>query len=259
METTIPPFNDISITYLADCNLQKMVDFGAGVQFANVLTVDKSQRSAHIDKNKYVTANGDTGWYTFLGTKLMAKICVDPKEIVNKFVNIDNIFGKEDLKLYSEAAILGLESYPKNDSVTASGTGGGKNYWGYDTLKNKIPVMFGFNIPTFKILDVFALEAEWYGCPYPNSYKNRLGPGSTPSYPVPDAPVHLAYADYASDNWKWAVYLKKSFLEEHIDLVLMFARDHVRNETLVNESYDYEEALSKNSQWYWMAKFVFKF
>jgi len=255
-ETTIPPFNDISLSYLADYNYQKIVDVGVGVQFYDLISVDDRVTTPHIAKNQYVTSSGDTGYYTFSGTKLMAKVCFDPKQGFPI-----GIFGKEDCKIYAEAAILGLESYPRNDSVTAlsQGTGSGKNYWGYDSLKNKIPIMFGFNIPTFKLLDVFALEAEWYGCPYPNSYENRLGPGPNTSYPVPDSPIHLAFANYASDNWKWSVYAKKTFFEEHLGFVVQLSRDHTRNETLIDESYDYEEAFSLNKQWMWMAKIVGKF
>jgi hypothetical protein len=255
-ETTIPPFNDVSLTYIADYNLRKIFDVGLGVQFADLISVDERVTTPHLAKNQYVTANGDTGYYTFRGTKLMAKICFDPKQ----FFPLD-IFGKEDGKLYTEATVLGVESYPRNDSVTllSPGTGSGKNYWGYDSIKNKIPIMFGFNIPTFKILDVFAIEGEWYGCPYPNSFQNRLGPGATTSYPVPDNPVHLNFANYASDNWKWSVYAKKTFFNEHLGLVLQLSRDHSRNETLINESYDYEEAMSLNKQWMWMAKVVAQF
>ena len=255
VETTVPPFNEASLSYLADYNLKKIVDVGLGVQFYDIIPVDTSV-CPHITQNRYVTSNGDTGYYTFAGTKLMAKLCFDPKQFFPS-----NIFGKEDGKLYAEAAILGLKSYPRNDSVTplSPGTGSLKNYWGYDTLKNKIPIMFGFNVPTFKVLDVLAAEFEWFGCPYPNSYKTRLGPGPFTGYPVPDAPVHLAYANYNSDNWKWSVYLKKTFFEEHIGFVLQLSRDHTRNETLVNESYDYEEAFSLNKQWMWMAKILGKF
>jgi hypothetical protein len=118
--------------------------------------------------------------------------------------------------------------------------------------------MLGFNFPAFKALDVLSLEFEWYGCPYPNSYKNRLGPGSNVSYPVPDF-SERPNVDYHADNWKWSVYLKRTFFDEHFGIVLQFARDHIRNQTLVNEAYDYEEALSLNRQWWWMMKFVAQF
>ena len=46
--------------------------------------------------------------------------------------------GPEDFNLYTEAAILGLENYPANDSINSTNSNH-NNIWGYDTLKNKIP------------------------------------------------------------------------------------------------------------------------
>jgi hypothetical protein len=258
-ETTIPPFFDGTVSYLTSYHFRNIIDIGAGVSFANLVSVDENvttpKTGVNATRNKYVTASGDTGFYTFSGTKLMGRFCFDPKGIFPL-----DIFGKEDLKLYAEAAVLGLESYPRNDSITAfnSGRSSKTNIYGYDVLKKKIPVMLGFNVPTFKILDVLSLEAEWYKCPYPNSYLNRLGPGKDLSYPVPD-PVKRTNVDYRTDTWKWSVYIKKTFLDEHLGFVLQFARDHVRNETLIDESFDYEEALSLNKQWWWMMKLVAQF
>jgi hypothetical protein len=256
METTVPPFYNGTISYLADCKVGRFLDIGIGVSFANIVSVDdKSVTPKNVDKNRYVTAEGDTGYYTFRGTKLMGKLCFDPKAFLPL-----GIFGKEDGKIYLEAAVLGLESYPKNDTIDPlnPGISQGKNIWGYDTLANKIPIMIGFNVPTFKALDILAIECEWYGCPYPNSYKNRLGPGADYSYPVPDFSKR-SNVDYHADNWKWSVYLKRTFFDNHFGVVLQFARDHTRNETLVDEGNDYEEALSLNKQWWWMMKVVAQF
>jgi hypothetical protein len=255
METAIPPFYNGTISYLADCSLLKFLDVGFAISFANLISVDNQAISPQIDNNRFIASNGDAGYYTFRGTKLMAKLCIDPK----RFIPL-TIFGKEDCKLYAEAAVLGLESYPKNDSIDPLNPFGSqfKNIWGYDTLKNKVPIMFGFDFPAFKLLDVLALEFEWYGCPYPNSYQNRLGPGPKLSYPVPDYPIR-ANVNYNADNWKWSVYLKRTLFDDHFGIILQFARDHTRNETLVDEANDYEEALSLNKQWWWMMKVVAQF
>lgn len=263
IETEIPPFYDGTLSYLFDFNfLNKMFDIGGGISFYHLVSVDERITTpTKVPKNQYITAQGDTGYYTFKGTKLMGRLCFDPLAIVKKN---NSIFGSEDLKIYGEALILGLENYPANDSIdpmTGSSTPG-KNIWGYDSLKNKIPLIFGINIPTCKILDVLSLEGEWYGCTYPNSYKNRLGPGNTLSYPIPDNPSRAAVDYSKTDNWKWSIYAKKTFFDGHLGCVLQFARDHSRNVTLINESYDYEEALSKggkNGQWWWMGKIIASF
>ena len=180
----------------------------------------------------------------------MGRICFNPQRFFP-----GDLFGKEDLKLYAEAALLGVRNYPANDTNPLSRD---KNPWGYDSLKKKIPVVVGFNIPTFKVFDVLAFELEYYGCPYPNSYKRRLGPGPTQSYPVPDARNH-PNMDYDTDNLKWSLYIKKTFFEEHLGVILQFARDHTRNETVIDEAFDYEEALGKSDHWWWMMKLLAQF
>jgi hypothetical protein len=311
METNIPPFFDGTVSYLGGINLWGWGDIGAGVSFANLVSVDERITTPkNVENNQYYLP-GDTTpyYYTFRGTKLMGKFSFDFKKLIDMAAFIPRgIFGEEDCKLYGEALVLGVESYPRNDSVDFLGNvTPGKNRWGYDTLTNKIPVILGFNWPTHPLasytllpgiaaffinkqeiadpytiatggigiaagagiwylerflgkslrLSILNTEVEWYGCTYPNRYQNRLGPGNTTGYPVPDHPKRDI--DYTADNWKWSVYLKKSVLNDRIGLVVQCARDHIRNETLVHESFDYEEALSKNDQWWWMAKLETRF
>lgn len=255
IETDIPPFYDGTVSYLLDYNLNKMFDFGAGVSFYHLVSVDGQETTPTKGEfqlqNQYIKAPGDTEYYTISGTKLMGRLCFDPKAFAST-----KIFGSEDFKIYAEALILGLESYPANDSFNVLGKRrSGYNTWGYDSLQNKIPIIFGFNFPTFKILNVLSFEFEWYGCPYPNSYKNRLGAGVHQGYPVPDNDNLRPDKDYTKkDSWKWSIYAKKTFLNDHAGCVLQFARDHIRNTSAINEAYNYEESLSRPDQWYWMAK-----
>jgi hypothetical protein len=262
METTIPPFFDGSVSALTGLNFHNIFDAGIGVSFANLVSVDDRITTPHRTENTIIdTIANDTSYYTFKGTKLMGRLCFDPKELVRFLVPGSlGFFGNEDLRMYGEIAVLGLESYPKNATYNELDPSATQkfNTWGYDTLANKIAFMFGFNIPTCKVLDVLAVEFEHYGCPYPNSYKKRLGPGKDIAYPVPDI-VTRTSVNYHADDWKWSVYAKRTFLNEHLGIVLQFARDHVRNETLVDESFDYEEALSLPGQWWWMAKIVSQF
>jgi len=167
--TDIEPFTDITLTYIADASLLgNALDLGAGVQFANAISTNPSQTSTHdFSQNGYYSAPGDTAYYTFRGTKLLGRFMLDPKRFFNgTFVN--NILGKEDGKIYVEAAVLGLESYPASNDY---GSTKQDNLYGYDQLWQKIPVTMGFNVPTFRIFDVLSLEAEWYGCRYPDAYK----------------------------------------------------------------------------------------
>ncbi len=259
-ETDIPPYYDGSLSFLGSVDFQKIaseipVVVGGGVEFAHLLSVDKSQTTPQTSNTKYIAGN-DTGYYTFQGTKLMARISFDPKS----FIPVERgLFGKEDCKIYGEAAILGLENYPKNDSITV-GRATFNNIWGYDTLRNKIPVMMGFNIPAFKLLDVLSFEAEWYGCTYPNSYALELGKGNNQSIPLP-APYDRQAGYTLNDNWKWSIYAKKMFMHDHFGIVVQFARDHMRLQSLLDEAqyWELEEAMSLPSQWYWMTKLVAQF
>jgi hypothetical protein len=250
-ETDIPPYYDASLSYIASCTIGKFLDVGAGVEFAHLISVDESQTTPKNSRTQY----DSNSYYTFRGTKLMARLCFDPKP----FIPFD-IFGKEDLKVYGEAAILGLENYPKNDSINSYNSTH-NNIWGYDTLKNKIPIMFGINIPTFKLLDVFSFEGEWYGCPYPNNYATELGKGNLQSLPLPDFYGRADRNYVIDDNWKWSFYAKKMFFNNRFGFILQVARDHMRLESLLDEAeyYDLEESLGLKSHWWWMTKIIAQF
>jgi len=252
-ETDIPPYYDLSLSYIANCDVGKFLNVGAGVEFARLIPLDTLVKST---QTRYITGN-DTNYYTFGGIKLMGRLAFDPKFF---FPASWSFFGKEDLKIYGEGAILGLKNYPANDSLNSKNATP-NNMWGYDTLKNKIPVLIGFNVPTFKLLDVLALEVEWYGCPYPDDYARELGKGNLASLPIPDFYDRGNYGYAIEDNWKWSVYAKKMFMHDHVGVIAQCARDHTRLESLLDEAkYDeLEESLQEKRMWWWMMKIVAQF
>ncbi len=256
--TDLPPYYDASLTYIANLNCGKLFNVGWGAQWANLISVNEDQttpkNSDGASQIMYVQG-GDTGYYTFRGIKLMARFDFDPKPL---FPNPE-IFGKEDCKLYGEAAILGLQSYPANDSGGATiDYTSQKNPFGYDTLAQKIPVTLGFNFPTFKFLNVLGTEVEWYGCNYPNNLGYVIGKGSSPSLPLP---YYYQREPYDYDHWKWSVYAKKTFLHDHFGIVVQCARDHSRLQTLQDDMayWELEEAQSLPNQWYWMTELIAQF
>lgn len=261
IETDIPPFNDISLTYLSDLTYGGFFNVGVGVQFAHLISVDENQTTPSVvqgssnptTRNLYVTADGDTGHYTFRGTKLMARASFDIPGLLRKVLAADlDFFGAEDMQIYSEAAVLGFESYPSNDTIREGVPYmNKKNPWGYDDLWKKIPRVIGINIPTFKILNVLAFEAEWFACDYPNNYFTQLGVGPGQSYPLPD---YNQYFDYTTDNWKWSLYAKKMFAGDRLGIVAQIARDHIRTETLIDEASDLEQSLRSPQHYWWMMK-----
>jgi hypothetical protein len=99
-------------------------------------------------------------------------------------------------------------------------------------------------------LDVLSVEGEWFGSRYPDSYSNYLGGLS--SAPTNPGANEVPY-DYAHDDWKWAIYAKKTMLGG-LSFIGLVGRDHLRTETFIKKFQDYEATLIKNNHWYWMFK-----
>ena len=243
------PIYDFSLSYLMSLKFKKFVNFGAGIRFERLIPADKYKTTPGLDtlytdqgfgKNKnyiYINEdNNDTTRYTFKGTNLMARITLDPKD----FLPFE-IFGKEDLKIYAEVALLGVKNYP---------------LW-YENRKERIPVMFGFNLPTFKILDVLALEFEWYGCQYMNSTKNiweKRSPVPYAGSSVSTSPEYDTYPYKDSDNWRWSVYASKK-VTSFLRLSTQFARDHIQHD----QARIYDDVTPRPGDWYWMFRSMFSF
>jgi len=232
-ETKYKPFHDVSVSYLAGFTPHPVIAVGGGVSFAHLLSIDEKETTFKA----YDTLRGDSIDLTFRGTKVMARLCFDIKQLFP-----DGIFGQEDLKLYTEAAILGVNNY--------------RLY--YNDILQRIPVMAGFNVPTLKALDVVAFETEWYGSPYPNNYNNAFSVQPQPR-PIPDLPQGTYTHDiYIKDNWKWSVYARKT-IAGSFSATVQFARDHFRTKSNNPWNVEREESLTKDSHWYWITKLSYKF
>ena len=262
-ETDFPPYYDASVSYIGSYEVGNFLNIGWGVDFAHLISVDENMttpKNSSMGTDIHYVQGSDSGYYTFRGTKLMARFSFDPKP----FIPTD-IFGKEDCKLYAEAAILGLESYPPNDTLSndngLEGQNTQRNPWGYDTLANKIPITVGFNVPTFKLLDVLSTEVEWYGCDYPDNLANVIGKGISPSLPLPYHDDRDPLDAYNVGHWKWSVYAKKMFMHDHFGIIVQCARDHMRLQSAQDdmEYFELEEAQTLPNQWYWMTKLVAQF
>jgi len=250
----IEPFYNFGLTYIADASIGKVFDVSAGVQFNDLFSTDQvndMESSEHnYGANGYLNAPGDTGYYTFNGVKLMGRFMFDPKRFFDA-----PFFGENDGQLYFETAILGVKNYPKSNAVDTNSQANQSNVYGYDDIFQKMPVMFGFNVPTFRLLDMLSLEGEWFGARYPDSYKSYLdGHSFTPASPGDKEVAD----DYRHDDWKWAIYAKKTVFGG-LSIIGLVGRDHMRTETYIKLYQDYEAALIKNNEWYWMLKFKFSF
>ncbi|MBN2189113.1 MAG: hypothetical protein JW699_06640 [Chitinispirillaceae bacterium] len=283
-ETQFLPTLDWSVSLLAGYKPVPCLEFGAGVMFDRLLPVDTTRESPSgpgNEQNRYFTEDRDTGHFSFSGTKVMARFTFDPLALFTDDF-FQGMFGKEDCKIYGEAAVLGVRSITAYDRILDPITGlpldSGlmkdplKNY--YSNIKKRIPVMVGFNLPTFSgffeelgeeeplwrlfALDYLSLEVEWYGWPYPLGYGDVNNfrvmypiPPSVPDFPGGDP---LAYEE--KDNWKFSVNFKKTVIKG-FSIAGQVARDHSHYDayyTKYNTGYFSTEAFTLPGDWGWWLK-----
>src|SRR5690606_22465858 len=179
---------------------------------------------------------------------LMVMFSLDPKA----WFTLPRL-GPQDLKLYGEAALLGLENQGEL----------------YADRMERLPVMVGFNLPVFGLLDRLSVEVEYYDSPYRNDVANigypeglvapwRWNPLRTVSEPSPIPTV----GESRRDTWKWSVLLEKT-VASHVRFTGQIASDHYRplpfSTGLIYQPGGTEAALSSPKEWYFMARMGFFF
>jgi len=233
---------DINLAALVSYTAANFIDIGCGVSFNSLVSADKSITTPKTPQNAFVEGN-DTLYYTFRGTKVMARIAVDLK----KFIPLP-IWNAADLKLYGEAAILGLKDYP---------VGGENNLVRYDRILRRIPIMAGFNFPTLHLFDTCAIEGEWFGTIYPNDMERAIKQGEPIPFTSGTTREDLV-GNYQNGSVKWSVYATRQFAK-HYSVTLLAASDHMRAFAVDWDRQDFQEILRKPDQWYWTIKFGFSF
>ncbi|MBN1760217.1 MAG: hypothetical protein JW863_17955 [Chitinispirillaceae bacterium] len=247
---------DLNFSLLASGSLfDSLIDLGGGISFCNFFSANSRHTRPPVEDVQgnlaalYIDDDGDTATYTFAGTKLMARVAFDPKVLFSS-----DIFGKEDLRLFAEVAILGVKNYPVSIDTSTLGTC-------YDNVLERMPVMFGINIPTFKLLDVLSVQAQWFGSRYPNDATNYVLYGlPTPVSSKWSDGSNCIYPDSTEDDWKWSVYAKKT-LFDHFSVVGQIASDHQRWDKFSygDQVYMLNEALTRPDQYYYVVKLGFSF
>ena len=293
-ETDWYPFYDVSPAYLLNYQAGPVFRVGAGVNFYRYLSIEskltspdsmsgnnRDTNSAHPYNRNYIyvdTSTGDTTFISFKGTKLMANAVFDPKPLFGN----PGILGSEDLKIYGEVALLGLDNSKAYTDI-------------YGDYKHRMPVMLGINIPAFRLLDQLSLEVEWYGAKYRDDLqrfqtgrdfypsplpvdnsdafrskiKIRIDNPNTPlvgdsididvwdrnrSVPFSDVDV---LKNLKADNWKWSLYGSRT-IQGHFKLSFQLANDHFRPGGVVDNR-SWEAILSTPKDWYWMTKVAYFF
>jgi hypothetical protein len=150
------------------------------------------------------------------------------------------------MKLYGEAAVLGVQNQPVY----------------YQKLSERIPIMLGAYLPTFGLLDLLAVETEYFPNPYLDSEElldgGQKGNASVigANIPVPDLlqgeydRVNFVQPSNHGDDVKWAVHAVKTIVPG-FKVKVQVANDHLRlndYETLPSGT---PQTLSLK-QWYYM-------
>jgi len=248
------PVHDFSLTLVSGYGAPRnAVDIAAGVNFAHLIVVDERKTYPYKNSDKFPmrgldpraafvdTLTGDTTFYAFRGTKVMGRFAFDPKAFFHA-----PVLGAEDLKLYGEAAILGVRNYAG---------------W-YGNRRERMPAMFGFNLPAFKLLDVLAVEGEYYPMKYWNSteviwrsfspvpYLGLSTDNATPYYPP--------WKPKTDDDWRWSIYASRRIGPVRISM--QAASDHTpRSMWSPPALIRYTEICSNTRDWYWMSRVSFYF
>ena len=256
------PFYDFSFAGLLNVNVLEALTIGAGINLSRIFPVDEEKTTPKEPSNvmKVDTLETDsTGWptkldtsyYTYAGTKVMFRSTIDPVFFLRgKEGFLGDLFGEHGLKIYGEIGIFGLENYEANEFT---------NLFGYTNIKDRMPKMFGFTLPMWKILDIFAVEFEHCSSPDPNDRYNAYINGvPTPVMPKLDAEYDTA--TFAKDSWKFAIYAKKS-IGENVGFIFQAARDHQTWEGsgIHWQQWDFGDALVKWSEWAWHFKIEYLF
>ncbi len=265
------PVQDWSIADIFNVRLFKMLTIGGGIDLTHLLSVYPGPYNSSLndvwydfyydvnsknDKNlilRDITTNADgtkdTTWADTLNwrsVKLMGRFSFDPKKALTKLFD-GAFFGRDDCKLYGEADIIGVENYPSSNPDLAEL---------YNRNMRTI-YSFGFNFPTFGILDVVNMELE-YNADTTSAFSDYNIVNAT------DGPVLsplLLPAGTVRNPWRWSIYVKKSVCNNHVSFIAQAARDH----TKINFNYwdptymSLGEALPTTRNWCWDFKTEVRF
>jgi hypothetical protein len=258
-ETDLKPYFDLSLAYIGRAKFADAFSLGFGVNFYRLIPNDSKTSHDPFDPvfekteaqvaNPYqrefiyvdsVGGKADTTFFGFDGTKLMADFEFDPKAVFGG----DGIFGREDLKLYGEAAVMGLNFDKAHKEI-------------YGNAAQRMPMMVGFNFPAFGHLDHLSLEVEWYGAKFRDDTWRMQ-----PDIDRPNSPIPFDHSNemkrYARDDWKWALHAART-IQGHFKVSAQVANDHFRPYGIANSPATYEVATSTPKDWYWMTKIAYFF
>lgn len=257
-ETEFYPLFDISPAYIASMKFGKAFRIGAGVNFYHLVPMEKKLTSPDTltfddptapppipgDPNSRVwiyvdTATGKHTFISFAGTKVMANASLDPKP----FFGNPTLFGPADLLLYGEVALIGLDNDAAHKAL-------------YGPYSQRMPMMLGFNVPMFKLLDHLSVEVELYKSKVLDDLSRYQATTSNPISPLPKP--NRSNLDVSKDDLKWSIHGSRKF--GPIRLAFQAANDHTRPGGQLNSpANEWQAIFAAPGDWYFMSKLAVSF
>jgi hypothetical protein len=253
------PMHDFNLSCIATYSPGRPLEFGAGLCYAHLISLDERKTTPWTDTVIYPASRRraptiyqwiayvdpvthDTIPYTFRGLKAMARVTVDPLW----FLRFGSLLAKDEGKLYGEGAILGVRNYPG---------------W-YEKRSERMPVMVGINVPTFKLFDVLSLEGEYYNSPYWNTpYLVWTQRSPVPFSGTSGVPDYTSWQPNNDNHWKWSLYGSRK-ITSRLRLSAQVASDHLSEMQYTGPvpSYvGYREVVPRTQDWYYMLRAMIYF
>ncbi len=216
------------ITNLVDTNSYPIVSLETDAQGRTIFVVNSTGDTLRPTVEKKLT---------FKAIELMGRASI----------NLANAFGMEEnstgpFKLFGEMAVLGVQNQP---------------YY-YTDITQRMPMMAGMDIPTFKLLDLLSVQVEYFKNDYPDNNFIEFQDGwPQPTLPGKNPALYAARelaGDYKQDDWKWSIMLQKTIITGW-QAYLQIANDHLR---LQNESAipSFMPVTQGKSDWYYLVRFL---
>lgn len=254
METVYYPVGDLSPGYDLTFT-SKWLELGAGAVLNHGIAFRPSKLAPKDPANTYLEITGKTAggadtvvkgrgdritapatpsdtsvtYWTIQGVKLMARAALNLGHFLPEAIR-----GPEDLRFFMEAALLGVKDYPIY----------------YEKKSERVPVMFGLNLPTFKLLDVFSVQGEIYRSPYSDGTKFvREG------LPIWQTGT-VDSSKSGTDDFKWSLFAKKS-VNKTLTVYAQAASDHFRLTDAAFSTSNIPMTNAWNHDWYYLFRLEF--
>jgi hypothetical protein len=272
MERDFQRNKDFTPGYLFTLKPADFFEFGGGLVWTHGVPLGGDSSLTPIKcKNAYFKATGkpvtaaeadagachdnersdSLGYYTFQGFKVAARAAFNFGTLLG--------MGPDDFKLYGEWALLGIKDYP----------------FYYEKKSERMPVMAGLNIPTFKLLDILGVEVEYRksrfrntmfwvmdDAPLPIPLANTSEVQDPTVYDPANPKYTPAQADslekaFARDDWHWSVYARRQ-ITKGMTVHAQVASDHLRHFGLqIAPIPGYAPATERTKDWYYILRLEF--